>query len=62
MLGTSVEGAKDRPDCAGRGAEPAELEQAIAGGAESILLDNMTPAMVKKAVKQIRHGASGRSD
>jgi len=32
----------------------AELEQAIAGGAESILLDNMTPSVVKKAVKQIR--------
>ncbi len=31
-----------------------ELEQAIAGGAESVLLDNMTPAVVKKAVKQIR--------
>ena len=31
-----------------------ELEQAIAGGAESILLDNMTPAATKKAVKQIR--------
>src|ERR1700712_1274046 len=31
-----------------------ELEQAITGGAESILLDNMTPAQVKKAVKQIR--------
>lgn len=31
-----------------------ELEQAIAGGAESILLDNMTPAQVKKAVKEIR--------
>ena len=31
-----------------------ELEEAIAGGAESILLDNMTPAGVKKAVKQIR--------
>jgi nicotinate-nucleotide pyrophosphorylase (carboxylating) len=30
-----------------------ELDQAIAGGAESILLDNMTPAQVKKAVKQI---------
>jgi nicotinate-nucleotide pyrophosphorylase (carboxylating) len=30
-----------------------ELEQAIAGGAESILLDNMTPSTVKKAVKQI---------
>ncbi len=31
-----------------------ELEQAIAGGADSILLDNMTPAAVKKAVKLIR--------
>jgi len=32
----------------------AELDEAIAGGAESILLDDMTPAGVKKAVKQIR--------
>jgi nicotinate-nucleotide pyrophosphorylase (carboxylating) len=32
----------------------AELGQAIAGGAESILLDNMTPSQVKRAVKQIR--------
>jgi nicotinate-nucleotide pyrophosphorylase (carboxylating) len=32
----------------------AELDQAIAGGAESILLDNMTPSVAKKAVKQIR--------
>jgi nicotinate-nucleotide pyrophosphorylase (carboxylating) len=31
-----------------------ELELAITGGAESILLDNMTPAAVKKAVKLIR--------
>ena len=31
-----------------------ELDQAIADGAESILLDNMTPSEVKKAVKQIR--------
>jgi nicotinate-nucleotide pyrophosphorylase (carboxylating) len=31
-----------------------ELDQAIEGGAESILLDNMTPSQVKKAVKQIR--------
>jgi len=31
-----------------------ELELAIKGGAESILLDNMTPAAVKKAVKLIR--------
>jgi nicotinate-nucleotide pyrophosphorylase (carboxylating) len=32
----------------------AELDQAVSGGAESILLDNMTPTQVKKAVKQIR--------
>ena len=31
-----------------------ELDAAIAGGAESILLDNMSPAAVKKAVKQIK--------
>jgi nicotinate-nucleotide pyrophosphorylase (carboxylating) len=31
-----------------------ELDQAIASGAESILLDNMTPSQVKKAIKQIR--------
>ena len=31
-----------------------ELEQAIAGGADSILLDNMTPKEVKQAVAQIR--------
>jgi nicotinate-nucleotide pyrophosphorylase (carboxylating) len=33
---------------------PAELEQAIAGGAEAILLDNMTPKEVKKAVRVLR--------
>ena len=33
---------------------PAELDQAIAGGVESILLDNMTPKEVKKAVMQVR--------
>ena len=33
---------------------PEELQQAIAGRAESILLDNMTPAATKKAVKLIR--------
>ncbi len=36
-----------------------ELDQAIAGGAESILLDNMTPSAVKKAVKQIRAALPG---
>src|ERR1017187_1991519 len=35
---------------------PLELEQAIAGGAESILLDNMTPKEVAKALKLIRKG------
>ena len=36
-----------------------ELDAALAGGAESILLDNMTPAAVKKAVKQIRAARPG---
>jgi nicotinate-nucleotide pyrophosphorylase (carboxylating) len=38
-----------------------ELDQAIAGGAESILLDNMTPSQVKKAVKQIHAALPGVS-
>jgi nicotinate-nucleotide pyrophosphorylase (carboxylating) len=33
---------------------PAELVQAVAGNADSILLDNMTPKEVANAVKQIR--------
>jgi len=37
----------------------ADLEEAIAGGAESILLDHLTPAAVKKMVKQIRAGLPG---
>jgi nicotinate-nucleotide pyrophosphorylase (carboxylating) len=36
-----------------------ELQQAIAGGAESILLDNMTPSQVKRAVKQLRVALPG---
>ncbi|HEY0794544.1 MAG TPA: carboxylating nicotinate-nucleotide diphosphorylase [Acidisarcina sp.] len=32
----------------------AELEAALAGGAESLLLDNMTPPQIKKAVKLVR--------
>src|SRR5271163_2750121 len=36
-----------------------ELDQAIAGGAESILLDNMSPAEAKKAVAQIRAALPG---
>ena len=35
----------------------AELNQALAGGAEAVLLDNMTPSEVKKAVKIIRKHA-----
>lgn len=38
---------------------PAELEQAIAGGAESILLDSMSAPAVKKAVRQIRASLPG---
>jgi nicotinate-nucleotide pyrophosphorylase (carboxylating) len=36
-----------------------DLEAAIEGGAEAILLDHMTPAAVKKAVKQIRAARPG---
>ena len=36
-----------------------ELEEAIVGGAESILLDNMTPAAVKRAVKLIHEALPG---
>jgi nicotinate-nucleotide pyrophosphorylase (carboxylating) len=36
-----------------------ELDQALEGGAEAILLEDMTPAMVKKAVKQIRTARPG---
>jgi nicotinate-nucleotide pyrophosphorylase (carboxylating) len=35
---------------------PTELQQAIAGGADAILLDNMTPKEVAAAVKLIRKG------
>ncbi len=37
----------------------AELEQALEGGAEALLLDNMTPAEVKKAVAMVRDMARG---
>jgi nicotinate-nucleotide pyrophosphorylase (carboxylating) len=36
-----------------------ELDEAIAGQPDSILLDNMTPAQVKKALKQIRAALAG---
>ncbi|HEY0758132.1 MAG TPA: carboxylating nicotinate-nucleotide diphosphorylase [Acidisarcina sp.] len=35
-----------------------ELEQALASGAESLLLDNMTPAQIKRAVKMVRDSGS----
>ena len=38
----------------------AELEEALNGGAESILLDNMTPAQVKDAVERIRRESFAR--
>jgi nicotinate-nucleotide pyrophosphorylase (carboxylating) len=37
-----------------------ELDEALAGGAEAILLDNMTPAEVKHAVQRIRKEIAGR--
>jgi nicotinate-nucleotide pyrophosphorylase (carboxylating) len=33
---------------------PQELEDALTGGAEAILLDNMTPAQIKQSVERIR--------
>ena len=36
-----------------------ELEEAIGGGAESILLDNMTPATAKRAVKRVHEALPG---
>jgi nicotinate-nucleotide pyrophosphorylase (carboxylating) len=33
---------------------PSELEEALEGGADAILLDNMTPAQIKSAVERIR--------
>lgn len=38
-----------------------ELNEAIAGGAESILLDNMSPATVRRAVKRIHEALPGVS-
>lgn len=37
---------------------PEELKQALDGGAESLLLDNMTPAEVKKSVAAVRASGS----
>ncbi|NYF88078.1 carboxylating nicotinate-nucleotide diphosphorylase [Tunturiibacter empetritectus] len=54
VLERALEGRKTGQVVQVEARSQAELDQAIAGGAESILLDNMTPSQVKKAVKQIR--------
>jgi nicotinate-nucleotide pyrophosphorylase (carboxylating) len=36
-----------------------ELEEAVAAGAEAVLLDNMTPAQVKQSVERVRKEAEG---
>jgi len=40
---------------------PEELDEALAHGAEAILLDNMTPKQVKASVERIRSSQSGSS-
>ncbi|MCL2659294.1 MAG: carboxylating nicotinate-nucleotide diphosphorylase [Acidobacteriaceae bacterium] len=54
VLEKAIEGRRSRLLVQVEVRSEAELEQAIQGGAESILLDNMTPAQAKRAVKQIR--------
>jgi len=39
-----------------------ELEEALAGGAEAILLDNMTPAQVKESVDRIKLEKTGQEN
>jgi nicotinate-nucleotide pyrophosphorylase (carboxylating) len=41
---------------------PEELEEALANGAEAILLDNMTPAEVKRSVKRIKKELAGDAE
>src|SRR6201998_3156825 len=40
---------------------PAELEAALANGAEAILLDNMTPHEVKKSIERIKQESAGEA-
>src|SRR5271157_3312778 len=40
---------------------PQELEEALEYGAEAILLDNMTPAEVKKSVDRIKRAVDGKT-
>jgi len=39
---------------------PQELDDALAHGAEAILLDNMTPREVKASVERIKHTTAGQ--
>jgi nicotinate-nucleotide pyrophosphorylase (carboxylating) len=39
---------------------PQELDEALAHGAEAILLDNMTPKEVKKSIERIKSSQPGR--
>jgi nicotinate-nucleotide pyrophosphorylase (carboxylating) len=56
VLARALEGRKPGQIVQVEVRSPLELGQAIAGGADSILLDNMTPKEVAKAVKAIRTG------
>jgi nicotinate-nucleotide pyrophosphorylase (carboxylating) len=58
-LAHALEGRKGKQPVQVEVRSQAELEEAIAGKPDSILLDNMTPAATKKAVKQIREGLPG---
>jgi nicotinate-nucleotide pyrophosphorylase (carboxylating) len=54
VLAKALEGRKPGQIVQVEVRNPLELEQAIAGNADSILLDNMTPKEVAKALKLIR--------
>jgi nicotinate-nucleotide pyrophosphorylase (carboxylating) len=54
VLARALEGRKPGQIVQVEARTPLELQQAIAGGADSILLDNMTPKEVANAVKLIR--------
>jgi len=55
VLARVMEGRKPGQNVRVEVRNPAELEQAIAGGADLILLDNMSPKEVAAAVKQVRN-------
>jgi nicotinate-nucleotide pyrophosphorylase (carboxylating) len=56
VLARALEGRKPGQIVQVEVRSPIELDQAIAGGADSILLDNMTPKEVAAALKLIRKG------